>query len=182
MAEETHNEADEKKAAETATGTATETAGQEKEVDEKAPKTAKEKPESGNEALYEEINLLGARFTDLIQTAWQSDERKRIEAELKKGAASIGAAVEDTFQRISDTSKAPEAVRRVDDAVTNVGDELRAKDITNDLSAGLAKGLHKFNQQLGKWIADMEADNAAAAQASDAADKDDAQEISIEEA
>ncbi len=133
-----------------------------------------------NEELFEEINRLGARFAEVVQTAWNSEERKKIEADFRKGASALGATLEESMQKISDNQKAKDLVDQADDVMTNVGDKVRSSDVTHDLSSSLAKGLRKMSDQLEKWISEMESKAPAA---SDRSDDDDAgKEIPIDKA
>ncbi len=58
--------------------------------------------------LFEELTILGNRFVEVVQTAWNSDERKRMEADLKKGLNVLAENLEEGFQKVSENQQAKE--------------------------------------------------------------------------
>jgi HSP90 family molecular chaperone len=146
-------------------------AGEEKQQSDAGP---------SDEELLDEINRLGARFTEVVQAAWNSEERKKLEADLRRSANALGTTLEESMQKISDNQKAKDLVDQADDVMTNVGDKVRSSEVTHDLSSSLAKGLRKMSDQLEKWISEMESKAPVAGGPSD--DDDTGKEIPIDKA
>ncbi len=123
--------------------------------------------------LFEEVQRLGARFAAVVQTAWDSDERRQIEGEVRKGLSAMASGVEDGFRKVSEDERARDVVDQADDAMTSMGDKVRSSQVTNDLAGNLASGLRKVSDTLSKWVEEQSASNQAAADQADDGDSSD---------
>ena len=45
--------------------------------------------ESLTDDLFKELTVLGSRFVEVVQSAWNSEERKQIQDDLKEGISSV---------------------------------------------------------------------------------------------
>lgn len=135
---------------------------------EQAPNPGEQNPEepnaSGSETegpstdeLFEEVQRLGARFAAVVQTAWNSDERRQIEGEVRKGLSAMASSVEEGFHKVSEDERARDVVDQADDVMTSVGDKVRSSQVTNDLAGNLASGLRKVSDTLSKWVEEQSA-------------------------
>lgn len=102
--------------------------------------------------LFEEVQRLGSRFAQVLQTAWNSDERKQIETEVRKGLSAMASGVEEGLHKVSEDERARNVVDQADDVVTSVGDKIRSSEVTNELASNLASGLRKVSDTLSKWV------------------------------
>ena len=126
--------------------------------------------------LFEEVQKLGARFAEVIQTAWDSDERRQIEGEVRKGLAAMASGVDEGFRKLNENERARDVVDQADDVMTSMGEKVRSSQVTNDLAGNLASGLRRVSETLSKWVEEQSASD----QAGD--DEDDSQEIHIDQA
>jgi hypothetical protein len=154
--EETRNNNDEK------------TAGSDEQTNQSA---------AGTDELFEEVQRLGARFASVIQTAWNSEERKSLEADLKRGLDSVTASLEEGFQKAGESRKTQDLVDKADDVMTKTGEKVRSSEVASELSVSLAKGLRKVSDQLEKWVEEQEGGASASQSPDDPADE---QEIPID--
>src|SRR6476659_1258467 len=69
--------------------------------------TGKTLDEAGQE-LIDEFTNLGQKFVEAIEVAWNSDQRKKIEVDIRDGLVSLASALEDGFKRVSSTKEAQE--------------------------------------------------------------------------
>lgn len=113
--------------------------------------------------LFEEVQRLGARFAAVVQTAWNSDERKQIEAEVRRGLAAMAATVEDGFRKVNEDERARHVVDQADDVMTNMGEKVRSSQVTSDLASNLASGLRKVSDTLARWVEEQSAASKSAA-------------------
>jgi len=125
--------------------------------------------------LFEEVQKLGARFAEVIQTAWNSDERKQIEGEVRKGLSAMASGVDEGFRKLNENERAHDVVDQADDVMTSVGDKVRSSQVTSDLAGNLASGLRRVSETLSKWVEEQSASD----QTDD--DGDDSQEIHIDQ-
>ena len=102
--------------------------------------------------LFEEVQRLATRFAQAVRTAWDSEERKQLETEVRKGLSALAEGVEEGFQKISEDERARTVVDQADEVMTSVGDTIRTSQVTNELASGLAKGLRKVSDTLSQWL------------------------------
>ena len=138
-----------------------------------------------SDELFEELTVLGNRFLEVVQAAWNSEDRKQIQNDLKEGLTSVAASLEEGFQKVMDNEQAKEVIGKADEAAESVGDKLRSSEAVNDLGEGLVKGLSLLAAKLEKWTEEMtttetEVNVDANTPTSDSATDSDAQDIPID--
>jgi hypothetical protein len=102
--------------------------------------------------LFEEVQRLGSRFAQVLQTAWNSDERKQIETEVRKGLSAMASGVEDGLNKVSEDERTRNVVDQADDVMTSMGETIRSSEVTKELTSSLATGLRKVSDTLSKWV------------------------------
>ena len=115
---------------------------------------------SGQE-LMDELGRLGSRFVDLAQAAWASDERKQMEADLRKGLNSVVESLEEGFQRIRESEQTKESLEKAKDVADDITERVGASQTAHELAEDLMNGLRMLGQQLDKWTAEFKEDKAA---------------------
>jgi len=125
-----------------------------KSVDEANPngsaQAGKTMDEAGQE-LIDEFTNLGQKVVEAIEVAWNSDQRKKIEDDIRGGLVSLAGALEDGFKRVSSTKEAQEAVNAAED----VAGKMKSSKIAVELSSALAQGLHVLSEQVDKISNEM---------------------------
>jgi hypothetical protein len=96
--------------------------------------------------LIDEFTNLGQKVVEVIEVAWKSDQRKKIEVEVRSGIVTLANALEDGFKRVSNTKEAKDAVNAAED----VAEKVRTSKMASDLSSVLAQGLHALSDQVEK--------------------------------
>ena len=125
--------------------------------------------------LFEEVQRLGVRFAQVLQTAWNSDERKQIETEVRKGLSAMASGVEEGLHKVSEDERARNVVDQADEVMTSVGDTIRSSEVTKELTSSLASGLRKVSDTLSKWV------NEQTTEPPVDAGEDEGQDIPVEE-
>lgn len=101
------------------------------------------RPEPG---IEEELRALGKRFADVVQAAWASEERRRVETELRDGFKRFSEEVERLYERTRE-SPAGERVR------TKFG-EARGRAADSDAAKRsretFAHGLRRLSEELAR--------------------------------
>ena len=129
--------------------------------------------------IFSELTVLANRFVDVVQQAWNSEDRKRIEADLKKGLNNVATGLEEGFQKVTENEKAQKVLNRADEVAEDVGGKLRSSEAANDLAQGLVRGLRSMATILEGWSEEM---NERAAQKKDVGTENDGQDIPIDKA
>lgn len=134
--------------------------------------------------IFSELTVLANRFVEAAQQAWNSEERKRMEADLKKGLNDVAVGLEEGFQKVTENEKAQRVLNRADQTAEEVGDKLRSSQAVNDIAQGLVRGLRSMAAILEGWSEEMTARDAArkAQTEEPPAQDDEAQDIPVDRA
>jgi hypothetical protein len=101
--------------------------------------------------LIDELTRLGQKFVEVVEVAWNSEQRKKIEADLRTGLISVAGSLEEGFKRVSNSKEAKEAVSAAED----VAEKVRTSKIGAELSEALAQGLRALSDQMDKLSAEL---------------------------
>ena len=134
--------------------------------------TGQSKQEAGAE-LIDELTRLGQKFAEVVEVAWNSEQRKQIEEDLRTGLATVANSLEDSFKRVSASKEAKEAVNAAED----VAEKVRSSKIGVELTSVLAQGLRALSEQMDKLSNDMKQKSGTSTTTN--APQDDSQDIPI---
>ena len=154
-------------------------------VPQEAPKAEGKRTASGaEEEILSEINRLGTAIVQAIQTAWQSEERKKLEQDLSKGLRVLADNVEEALDKVGKNEQVHDFMDKAEDVAESVGGKVRDAKVTGEIKEGLLKGLAALTEQLQKVSKDVAARQPGESQpATPAADSpsadEDAQDIPI---
>jgi len=147
-------------------------------MESKEPQSEQGKPQpSVGDELVGELTKVGERFAELIREAWNSEERKRIEGDLRVGLSTVATSLEDGIKQLAATREAQDLKA----AAEGMGEKVSSSKVVNELAANLRNGLASLGENLEKLAVDIRsraAENDAAAKP--AAPADDAQDIPID--
>lgn len=96
--------------------------------------------------LEEELRSLGKRFADVVQAAWTSEERRRVESELREGLRRFSEEVGRVYDRTRE-SPAGERVRSKLDEARNRAAE---SDAARRSRETLVQGLRRLSEELAR--------------------------------
>ena len=105
--------------------------------------------------LWAELNRLSSSFVEVVRVAWNSEQRRQLEQDLKTGLNSLATNLEDGFKKVSETQQAKEFVNRAEDVASTVGEKVRQSDVARDLGEGLLQGLRSLGEQMEKLAEDL---------------------------
>jgi hypothetical protein len=133
--------------------------------------------------LMDELNRLGMKFAEVVQTAWESDERKRLEKDVKDGVVSLVNGLEQGLRCISESEHTKEFLHKAEDVADTFSARIRSSQTGQELAGGLAKGLHLLAEQIDKLAEELQRKAASSTTQSTpkppAAGSDDSQNIPI---
>ena len=93
-----------------------------------------------------ELSKLGRQFADTLQTAWNSQERKKFEGEVREGMKSFADEMDKAFTEIK---KSPVTQKAREEAST-IKTKISSGDVSQKTKSGLSEGLNWLSEELGK--------------------------------
>lgn len=102
---------------------------------------AKEKPD-----VAVELKNLGRQFAETLQTAWKSEEKQRVEDEVRQGMKSFVEEVDKAFRNL----KATPAAQKVKDEAEQVKEKVETGELGRKARGGLVQGLQWLSDELAK--------------------------------
>ena len=106
--------------------------------------------------LVNELTELADRFANVVRVAWNSDQRKRIETDVKAGLDSLSTSLEDGFRQVSSSHEAKELQSKAGE----VGEKVSSSKFVADLAGALTTGLRAISDQLEKLATDIQTKEA----------------------
>jgi hypothetical protein len=115
-----------------------------------------ERPKEESVDLAAEFAELGKKIRSTIETAWTSEERKKIQSEIRDGLDRFVKEVNEAFKsaRVSETGKKVEA------EVKRVADDIDSGKVAGEVRKGLVTGLRSLGTALDKMADSFTADEA----------------------
>ena len=110
------------------------------DVEDLDAETAQAETETVN--ISDELRNLGKQFADTIQTAWNSDERVKLEAEIREGIKNFGEEINNVFSQ----AKESDAGQRIREEASKVD----SSDAAQKVRSTLAQGIQWLSQELSK--------------------------------
>lgn len=95
-----------------------------------------------------ELRALGATLKEMLQAAWESDERKRAQQEIETGLEDLARTLRSAGQ---DFAASPTGQRLRSD-MRELHDRLRSGQVEESLRRELAAALRRFNEELRQAI------------------------------
>lgn len=92
-----------------------------------------------------ELRGLGRQFVETLQTAWNSEERQRIEKEVREGMRSFADEIDKAIQEV----RASEATVKVKTEASQVAEKVQTSEAGQKARVGLAKSLQWLSEELG---------------------------------
>jgi hypothetical protein len=110
---------------------------------------------SGQEVL-DELSRLGEKFAEVVQVAWNSEQRRQIESDLRSGLNSVASSLEEGLKSVAKREETKEFVNKAEDVAESVTERVRSSKVAAELASGLAVGLRTVSEQLDKLAHDIQ--------------------------
>lgn len=94
--------------------------------------------------LVDEFKNVGRQFAETIRTAWASQERQRIEAEIREGVKLFADEVSKAVHEVKDSPPA----QRAKEEASNIKGKVESGEIAQKARVNLAQGLHWLSEEL----------------------------------
>lgn len=138
-------------------------------------------PQTGSgQELMDELNRLGNKVVEVVDAAWNSDQRRRVEDDLRKGLESLAASLEEGIKQIGESKQAREFMDSAEDVAESVSSKMRTSKVANELADALATGLRALSESMDRLAKDMKAKAESEATPPPAGKSDTPQDIPID--
>ncbi len=99
--------------------------------------------------VVEELSELGRQLGTAFKSAWESEERRKLQQEISEGLDALG----DQFEEAVRTARESEALQELKADLKQTVETARESEPVQDIRQGLAKGLRQINSELSKLVA-----------------------------
>ena len=111
-----------------------------------------EEPKVEGRSITEELGKLGKQMADAIKAAWESDDRKKLQAEILDGLQKFG----DEVTVALDKAGKSETAKDLRVKAEKVAVDARATGVVEDVRKGIISGLDVLNVELSKLVEKLE--------------------------
>jgi len=110
--------------------------------------TNPEENKSPNDNIGDQLNELGKNLRQVLQAAWESDERRKVQKEIEDGLANLGASLS---QAAKDFSNSPTGQNLKED-VRDMQERWRTGEVRSKVHTEIMDALRTVNNELQKAI------------------------------
>ena len=96
--------------------------------------------------LRDEFRSLGENIKTMVNAAWESEERKRIQHEVEDGLSELGQTLNDLLNQIQNN----EVKQKVVEGVDQIGEQIRSGEAEAKVRDGLLTALQTVNAEIEK--------------------------------
>ena len=96
--------------------------------------------------VAEELKGLGRQFAETIRTAWNSEERQKLEGEVREGVRSFADEIDKVIREARDS----QAASRIKQEAEQVATKVETSDVGRKARSGVVQGLHWLSEELGR--------------------------------
>jgi hypothetical protein len=111
-----------------------------------------EEPKVEGRSIVDELSKLGQQMAYAIKTAWESDDRKKLQAEILDGLQKFGDEVSEALDKAGKSETAQDLRVKAEKVATDA----RVSGVAEDVRKGIISGLDVLNQELGKLVEKLE--------------------------
>jgi hypothetical protein len=98
--------------------------------------------------LVAEFRELGKNLTEVLRTAWDQPERKRLQQEIANGLSELGSTLKDETRKFSDSA----AGQRIKTDVENITQRVHSGEVELKVRQELLSALQMANEQLQRAV------------------------------
>jgi hypothetical protein len=109
--------------------------------DETAYKAQSEEPDVVND-----LRSLGQQFAETLRTAWNSEERKEFEAEMREGVQTFAGEIDKAFQEV----KTSDPAQKVKSEAGEFKAKADAGDVVQKTRSSLSQGFRWFSEEMAR--------------------------------
>jgi hypothetical protein len=104
------------------------------------------KAEGKESDVVEDLRNLGQQFAETVRVAWNSDERKEFEREMREGFQTFASEVDKAFKDIKES----ESAKKMKDEAKDLKSKAESGEVVHKTRSGISQGLRWFSEELAK--------------------------------
>jgi hypothetical protein len=108
--------------------------------------TNPEEKKTPNDSIGDQLNELGKNLREALQSAWESEERRKLQQEIEEGLANLGASLSEAAR---DFSNSPTGQSLKED-VKDLNERWRTGEVKSKVRSDVTDALRKVNDELQK--------------------------------
>jgi hypothetical protein len=120
-----------------------------------------EEPKVEGRSITEELGKLGKQMADAIKAAWESEDRRKLQAEILDGLQKFGDEVTVALDKAGKSETAQDLRVKAEKVAVDV----RASTVAEDVRKGIISGLDVLNAEMSKLVEKLEPKAAPADEA-----------------
>jgi len=101
---------------------------------------------SPNDNIGEQLNELGKNLREALQTAWKSEERRKLQQEIEEGLANLGASLSEAAKEFSNSPTG----KTIKEDVKDLHDRWHTGEVGSKARSEILDALRKVNDELQK--------------------------------
>jgi type II secretory pathway component PulF len=103
-------------------------------------------------SIADELEKMGAQIAAAAKTAWESEERKKLQTEISTGVQRFGQELNTMVSKASESDPAKDLKTRA----TRVAEDVQKTDVVEEVRKGILVGLEAINRELSKLLERLE--------------------------
>jgi hypothetical protein len=111
-----------------------------------------EEPKVDSRSIVDELSKLGQQMAYAIKAAWESDDRRKLQAEILDGLQKFGDEVSVALDKAGQSETAKDLRVKAEKVATDV----RASAVAEDVRKGVISGLDVLNAEMSKLVEKLE--------------------------
>jgi ElaB/YqjD/DUF883 family membrane-anchored ribosome-binding protein len=96
--------------------------------------------------ISDQLNELGKNLRNILQSAWQSEERKKLQGEIEEGLNSMKDSLNQAAQEFSNTPTG----KTITEDVKDFQERWRSGEVSSKARSEISEALQKVNEELQK--------------------------------
>jgi hypothetical protein len=101
---------------------------------------------STNDTIGDQLNELGKNLRDALQTAWSSDERRKLQQEIEDGMANLGATLSQAAKDFSNTPTG----KTITEDMKDLHQRWKTGEVGSKVHSDVVEALRRVNEELQK--------------------------------
>jgi hypothetical protein len=101
---------------------------------------------SSNDTISDQLNELGKNLREALQTAWSSQERRKLQQDIEEGMASLGATLSQAAKDFSNTPTG----KTISEDVKDLQQRWKSGEVGSKVHSEVVDALRRVNEELQK--------------------------------
>jgi signal recognition particle GTPase len=101
---------------------------------------------SPNENIGDQLNELGKNLREALQSAWESEERRKLQKEIEEGMANLGASLSQAAKEFSNSPTG----QTLKEDVKDMHERWQTGEVGSKVRSEISEALRKVNEELKK--------------------------------